>query len=371
MLHIAPVAAALAGQDACAVRLYVASRQDSLHLARVLQTLDAQLPIDELPTPAWLRGLARVAPRLAALKGLRLLSGRQHLQDLDVLVTAERTSTILKRLPGWKPALVHIPHGAGDRARGFERRLRLFDHIIVAGPKDRDRMVADGLVSGERCSVSGYVKLAAVLRMRGQRPAAHLFGNDKPIVLYNPHFTPGLSSWPAFRDALSRATREMTDHNFVIAPHVRFAEKLSPADRRRLTDLEAPGRVIVDLGSERSIDMTYTMAADIYLGDVSSQVYEYLHTPKPCVFLNATGQGRSGNSNFVFWEFGEVIDDPMDVADTIRRARARHPDFSERQIAGVKRAFGTTDGCAVARAAAIVGELASARHFERRPPGHV
>src|SRR3546814_2965461 len=49
----------------------------------------------------------------------------------------------------------------------------------------------------------------------------------------------------------------------------------------------------IDLGSERSIDMSYTGSADLYLGDVSSQVAEYLYRPRPCVFLNAQGVDRS------------------------------------------------------------------------------
>ena len=37
-----------------------------------------------------------------------------------------------------------------------------------------------------------------------------------------------------------------------------------------------------DPGSPASTDMTYTRAADIYLGDVSSQVYEFIAEPRPC-----------------------------------------------------------------------------------------
>ena len=32
--------------------------------------------------------------------------------------------------------------------------------------------------------------------------------------------------------------------------------------------------------------MTYTKQADIYLGDVSSQVYEFMLKPRPCIFFN-------------------------------------------------------------------------------------
>src|SRR3546814_13919965 len=61
------------------------------------------------------------------------------------------------------------------------------------------------------------------------------------------------------------------------------------------------------LGSERSIDMSYTGSADLYLGDVSSQVAEYLYRPRPCVFLNAQGVDWQEDPNYRFWSLGPVI----------------------------------------------------------------
>lgn len=43
----------------------------------------------------------------------------------------------------------------------------------------------------------------------------------------------------------------------------------------------------IDIGSDCSIDMTHTEAADIYLGEVSSQICEFLVRPRPCIFLSA------------------------------------------------------------------------------------
>ena len=60
------------------------------------------------------------------------------------------------------------------------------------------------------------------------------------------------------------------------------------------------GRVIVDLDSHRLNDMTYTNAADIYLGDVSSQVYEFSTQPRPCVFINAHGVAWQGMRKHTF-----------------------------------------------------------------------
>lgn len=347
------------------VRLIVGSVADRDRVAALMDELGARAPIATLPSLAWLRTLALGRRARVSPKRLQLLAGRRLFDELDLLVTAERTSTFLKHLPD-PPPIVHIPHGAGDRSQGYEKRIRLFDHVIVAGRKDRDRMVEDGLVRPDACSVSGYVKRAAVLRMRERRPAPRLFDDDRPILLYNPHFAPGLGSWPLFGAAFATAIAAMADHNVVLAPHVRLAERLSPAERGAMERLAVPGRVIVDLGSERSCDMSYTLAADLYVGDVSSQVYEFLHTPKPCVFLNATGADQGGNRDFAHWRFGEVVSDPALLSQAVARAPERHPAFEDAQLAGTEAAMGCQGEDAAATAAGIVARLARERRAGRR-----
>ena len=55
--------------------------------------------------------------------------------------------------------------------------------------------------------------------------------------------------------------------------------------------------------------MTYMLAADIYLGDVSSQVYEFLLEPRPCIFLNGHNVPWQDNPYYSHWTLGQVIDD--------------------------------------------------------------
>ena len=43
--------------------------------------------------------------------------------------------------------------------------------------------------------------------------------------------------------------------------------------------------------------MSY-LSADVYLGDVSSQVYEFIYKPRPCLFLN---------SNEIEWTNDQII----------------------------------------------------------------
>lgn len=365
MLHLAPVAVELERRRWASVHLFVGCADDASALEQLLGRLGVRMAITVLPTPGWAKVAAAMKPSWSALKLPRILAGRRMLSDMDVLVTAERTSTILKRLPGLRPALVHIPHGAGDRAQGFEPRIRQFDHVIVAGQKDRDRMIAAGLVSPERCSISGYIKLAAVLASgvnAGKGP--RLFDNDRPTILYNPHFAPDLSSWQLFGARLVAEVVADGGFNLIVAPHVRLRERLSEPEQAALRQLGEQEGVIVDLGSERSTDMTYTLAADIYVGDVSSQVYEFVHRPRPCVFLNATGSDRTNDPNFSFWNFGEIVDDPAGTLAAIRQARARHPQHAPLQARAVDRAFGPRGTNAPANAASVIHGIVRQR---RRP----
>ncbi|RVT93897.1 glycosyl transferase [Sphingomonas crocodyli] len=330
-LHLAPVAAEIAAR-AGDVTAYVADEADARAIRNLFVRLDApHIPIRVMALPRWL-----IRPG----KTLRLLRWSAELRNHDAIVTAERTSTRLRHLPGRTPPMIHIPHGAGDRAVGFEDRLRLFDHIIVAGPKDRRRMIAEGLVRPDRCSISGYIKLAAVERIAppidlGLDPA-------RPTILYNPHFSAALGSW----DRMGRAVvdRIIADgrFNLILAPHVRLRKRIDRASIAEIEALAVPGRVLVDLGSARSCDMSYTRAADIYLGDVSSQIYEFLAKPRPCVFLDPARTAWRGNPDYAMWRYGAVACDPDAAMAELGRSQALHPVFLATQQRGAADAMGSS-----------------------------
>ncbi len=352
-LHIAPIAAALAHGGQAQVSLF-APPEEVGDLASLLSRLDYQATPLPLPMPPWLSDLQGATfpgqePKLA-----RLLANRRRLGGFDVLVAAERTSTVLKALPGFSPKLVHVPHGAGDRARGFEKRIRRFDHVIASGPKDRSRMIRERLVTPRGCSISGSVKVSTVLfhpRMGARR---RLFANDRPVVMYNPHFDPSLSSWETFGPRLAAAFRDQDQYNLVIAPHVRLARGWSPAQRAAFESLAVEDHILVDAGSPRSHDMTYTLAADIYVGDVSSQVYEFLARPRPCVFLDRGLSPALHDSSFAFWSLGERIEDPAAVLAAVARAQAVHSAYRERQRLAAVAALGPLDGAAQAAAQVLL-----------------
>jgi CDP-glycerol glycerophosphotransferase (TagB/SpsB family) len=272
----------------------------------------------------------------AVAPATKLLVYRDNLdffRSLDVLVVAEKTSLILKtryRLDDLK--IVHTRHGAGDRAIGFDKVSALFDHVLVSGAKIRDRLVAETGVDPDRISVVGYPKFDIV----DPRAKVHPLCDDgRPIVLYNPHVSPHLSSWYRWGRQVLDWFVEHDDYHLIFAPHVMLFERpfVLTIDRLRIDRpghieeryLRAPN-IHIDLGSRASTTMTYTNRADIYLGDVSSQVYEFLLRPRPCLFLNAQGD-TDADPNFAHWRAGPVLTDIADLGDGLVAAQARHADL--------------------------------------------
>lgn len=259
-------------------------------------------------------------------------------RSLDALVVAEKTSAILKTRYGLNSLrLIHTRHGAGDRAIGFNRASATFDFVLVSGRKVRDRLIADAGVNPEKLAIVGYPKFD--LPRRRKLPPK-LQANGKPTVLYNPHVSPHLSSWYKHGRAVLDFFVGNPDYNLIFAPHVMLFERkvVISIDKLRLDwpgtldprYYEAPN-IHIDLGSNASTDMSYTEAADIYLGDVSSQIYEFLLRPRPCLFLNSHRFAHSGDANFAHWAAGPVIDDPSALGASLAKASSDHHSYAEIQ----------------------------------------
>lgn len=282
-------------------------------------------------------GLRRRSSRLAAnlLEALapatKLLVYRDNLdffRTLDVLVVAEKTSLVLKTAYGLKDLrIVHTRHGAGDRAIGFDAASAGFDHVLVSGRKIRDRLIAEAGVPASKISIVGYPKFDLLPSPAQIHP---LIDDGRPVALYNPHVSPHLSSWYAMGRKVLDWFVEHDDHHLIFAPHVMLFERpfVLTIDRLRLDRagrieeryLRAPN-IHIDLGSRASTTMAYTRRADLYLGDVSSQIYEFLLRPRPCVFLNPHGFAWDGDPNFAHWRAGPVIRTAAELGAAIDAAR--------------------------------------------------
>jgi hypothetical protein len=116
----------------------------------------------------------------------------------------------------------------------------------------------------------------------------------------------------------------------------------------------------VDLGSAACSDMTHTREADIYLGDVSSQVCEFLLRPRPCVFANAHGVAWRSHPSYEAWRLGSVFDEVADLPAKLDEAIEAHPTLASAQARYVRETFDLSDEPSARRAAKAISEYLSA-----------
>ncbi|WP_185739736.1 hypothetical protein [Sphingorhabdus wooponensis] len=293
----------------------------------------------------------------------KLLVYRDNLdffRQFDALVVSEKSSLILKTRYGLKDVkFIHTRHGAGDRAIGFNAESAQFDLILVSGEKIRDRLICDAGVPPEKIRITGYAKFDIVVPE--QKP---LFpASDRRTILYNPHPSPHLSSWFKFGAEVLEQFYQSGRYNLIFAPHVMlFARPWTVTiDRLSIASANKPDpryndapHMLMDLGSPACTDMTYTNAADLYLGDVSSQVYEFLHRPRPCLFLDAHDTQWQGNPNYRHWTTGPVKTDAKDIIGAVDAAFATQASYNDAQRTALADSFSVTDTAASVRAAAAI-----------------
>ncbi|EHJ60635.1 hypothetical protein NSU_2428 [Novosphingobium pentaromativorans US6-1] len=285
----------------------------------------------ELHPSGWSRSLDAVLGKIIPAHKLLIYSDNlDFFHSLDVLVVAEKTSLLLKSRYGLNNlAIIHTRHGAGDRAIGFNKASAGFDHVLCSGPKIRDRLIQEAGLAPEAITVVGYPKFD----LARDKPAHRFLPTCEKVVLYNPHPSPHLSSWYRHGIQVLDTFLDYPRHGLIFAPHVMLFERNFVVTIDKLT-IDRPGAIPqrflrgdnmqFDLGSRASTDMTYTLAADIYLGDASSQVYEFLLNPRPCIFLNSHRHAWEGDPNFLHWQAGEVIVDPGQLPGALARAHDLH-----------------------------------------------
>ncbi|MBM9403257.1 hypothetical protein JUN65_16915 [Gluconacetobacter azotocaptans] len=342
--HTAPIIAELvaAGVD---VSVFTSSPEQE---KRVRHLIPSDMPVHfvRLTTSRLVEVVNAIALGVIPFRRLAIL--RQNVPvfaSLDALVVPETTSTLLKRryaLNNLK--LIYLPHGAGDRSVGFRAVTRLFDFVLLPGNKVRDRMLRGELITSDNHAVIGYPKFDTIAFDQVPR----IFDNGRPTVLYNPHFDPLLSSWGKMGEEVLDYFSQQDTFNLIFAPHVMLFQRrlhaslehrrmrLRKAIPRRFTDLP---HIRIDTGSTMSTDMSYTRAADIYLGDVSSQVYEWIYNPRPCIFINSHNASWQGNPSYAHWSLGEVINKVSDLPGALERASADSGRFADLQAKAFKETF--------------------------------
>ena len=346
--HGAAIGIELASRPGVRVVSYFNDPEAPHHLERVRHAFEAP-PMDyralaRSPLTVGLQSLRR----LGMFKDLVLRDNRAALDRYDAIFAVENSVAAARRVGITRPALIYSPHGFGDRARGFIPRIATFDLVLLAGPKTEHRMLAEGLVRPGHYALTGSVKLETADWLVATGPA--LFARPRPTVLYNPHKEPRLTSWTRFVEPMLAGFAAQDALNLIVAPHVKLFRRRRVAVRDAWR-ARSDANMLVDPGSDRSVDTSYLAAADIYVGDVSSQVYEFLARPRPCVFLNAHGIRWQDDPSFAHWHLGDVIETPDALMPAIAAAPFRHHLYRGRQEALAAQSLGDRSPGAARRAA--------------------
>ncbi len=200
----------------------------------------------------------------------------------------------------------------------------------MPGKKYVDRFRELGYLVDGKYLVSGYPKFEVVKGLK--RKKKRFFKNDNPVLVYNPHFDQSISSWGPMGLKVLDFFAENQDFNLIFAPHVVLFLRYKRHNAYLPQKYFKLPNILIDKGSTASTDMTYILAADIYLGDVSSQIYEFLYKPRPCIFLNGHQVDWKSNPYYVFWKLGQVIDDVDNgLRPAIEQAFTRHAEFLPKQ----------------------------------------
>jgi hypothetical protein len=352
MLHGLTIAAKLANFADMDIHVMSSNAANLAYARRLVAALGNPSISFSLAGPAVLRRICALAGEPTPTKRLVLATTAPRLRGFDAIALPERTSLLLKHLGVSRPSFIHLDHGAGDRAVSVDRRIKAFDFALISGEKQRERFERAGLICRGAYAVTGYAKFEAAdaVRDASWRP----FTDRRPIVLYNPHFAE-LGSWKRFGMELIARFAADERYNLIVAPHVRMCA--SRAQRRAamaaLGPLAERPNILIDLGSERSVDMTYTSLADVYIGDVSSQIYEFIRTPRPALFLDAHAVSWEADEDYQFWQMGPVLDDVGAIVDAVDAARRGFDRFEPIQRARFAATFDLA-GSPSARAAAAI-----------------
>lgn len=348
-LHWIPAALELARRKGVRVQVLSGSTA-SLEFIQGYDS-DGLLELVHLPTPS-LRpdGLFSPPPRWLTL----YLHWRKFQQN-DLIVTTESTTALLKSKTPFNRPMVRMRHGAGDRSGGYRKKTSLFDGLIVNGEKDRQRVIGYGIMPPERIAVCGYCKFEAI------SAPYNPFSDERPVALYNPHFDRVVSSWHRHHRKILAAMAQTDSWNFIVAPHIKLA-------KGRSLGRTPSSNVVLDPGSVHSIDMSYVGASSVYIGDASSQVYEFIRTPRPCLFLNLDRREWRGDQHFSHWNFGQVVEDAAQLAPALGRAAELQPGFEPVQREWLERSVDASPIPPSVRHADALLHFARHGHFAGGPP---
>ena len=119
--------------------------------------------------------------------------------------------------------------------------------------------------------------------------------------------------------------------------------------------------ILVDVDGPRLFDMSYLLAADAYVGDASSQVYEFLVRPRPVFILDPGGSlAEQGEVQLPFLTTGTRIVNASELGEKLASIESEVGKYRAKQELLIADTFALSDKPASSRAAAAIAEAIGA-----------
>ena len=263
----------------------------------------------------------------------------EELFTYDALITPHPyLSIVLDRDKEKKLKYILLTHGSGDSPISYDVEKSRYDLLLLGGREVCETAIANGLGNADKIKLVGYAKFDIVKRRDKENKV--LFKNDKPVIVYAPSYLKNYSSWYKWGEQILDYFSRQDKYNLIFAPHVKvFQSKSSEKLEKKYADFN---NILIDTGSDSLIDMTYTQNSDLFMGDVSSQGYEFLYHPRPCVFLNPYHLDWK-KEKILMWQLGEIVDDISQLDSKLDMAFANHAQYAEKQKEAFVNRFSLTD----------------------------
>lgn len=286
----------------------------------------------------------------AEQKQLIFLRYRNLFAKIDAFLCCKQTDLDLKKILKHKVKYIYTDHGIPNRKVAFSEVITEFDLFFLCGKTQKLLKLKDGHLTDTNYSVTGYLKFDSLVHNHNTK----LFTNNNYTFIYNPHWENHLTSFFTFGEKIFNFFANRKDYNLIFSPHYLLIQNnfflKFRYNFRKFSEYE---NIKIDYRSEMCNNMTYTKYADFYIGEGSSQVWEFVaFKNRPCLFLDAHELATNKEERLLSWKLGDNISDFNDFDKKIEVAKQnfeekyknvqekevkemfyKHPKYSASQLA--------------------------------------
>lgn len=328
--HSISIAIELAKSSSNEVHILCSERNFSL-VSEILEQFNCNNIVIKILKPHWYINIPYYFETKAQLRKSVFYKYRQELKSYHAFVCSVYTDLFLKKLlkKSNKIKYIYTKHGIPNRAYSFDNTITNFDLFFIWGEAELRTRKKLNQLTPHNHAITSYFKYELVQQL----PQKKIFNNNKPVILYNPHWEQQFSSFNKFGETILSFFKENPNYNLIFTPHSRLLSR-KWWHWFKIFKYKECKNIVIDAGSELSNNMSYTNYANLYIGDISSQALEFIFAKeKPCLFLDAHHLSNDKINRPLSWDLGTVVSEITSLEQTIKLTLNNHSKiYKHKQI---------------------------------------